>query len=68
MKEEELFYTLALTKVSGVGPIIGKRLIEKFKSAKDVFQMSSKEFIRKGVSEVLTKNLQEKRKLNLGGK
>ncbi|MGG5507418.1 MULTISPECIES: DNA-processing protein DprA [unclassified Myroides] len=60
MKEEDLFYTLALTKVNGVGPIIGKRLIENFGSAKKVFKASAKELGAKRVSGQLTKQLQEK--------
>lgn len=60
MKEEDLFYTLALTKVNGVGPIIGKRLIESFGSAKGVFKATPVEWRSKRVSEGLIKNLQEK--------
>ncbi|WP_413511035.1 DNA-processing protein DprA [Myroides odoratus] len=60
MKEEDLFFTLALTKVNGVGPIIGKRLIENFGSAKGVFEASKKELLAKRVSELLMKNLQAK--------
>ncbi len=37
MDLETSFYTLALTKVRGVGSIIGKRLIDFFGSAKSVF-------------------------------
>lgn len=60
MKEEDLFFTLALTKVNGVGPIIGKRLIETFGSAKGVFKATKKELLAKKVSESLMKNLQVK--------
>ncbi len=34
---EKAFYSLALTKVRGVGSIIGKRLVDFFGSAKEVF-------------------------------
>ncbi len=60
MKEEDLFYTLALTRVNGVGPITGKRLIESFSSARSVFKATTDEWRSKSVSEVLIKNLQEK--------
>ncbi|MBB1140626.1 DNA-processing protein DprA [Myroides sp. WP-1] len=60
MKEEDLFYTLALTKVNGVGPIIGKRLIENFGTAKKVFKASTQELLIKRVSGQVTKQLQEK--------
>ncbi|MDM1406063.1 DNA-protecting protein DprA [Myroides sp. DF42-4-2] len=59
MEEEDLFYTLALTKVIGVGPIIGKRLIEHFGSAKGVFQATPDACRLKRVSEGLITNLQE---------
>lgn len=37
MDLERVFYSLALSKVRGVGSIIGKRLVDFFGSAKDVF-------------------------------
>lgn len=60
MKEEDLFFTLALTKVNGVGPIIGKRLIENFGTAKGVFDASFKELISKRVSESLATQIVKK--------
>lgn len=63
MEEEDLFYTLALTKVNGVGPIIGKRLIENFGSARGVFKATREQWRARRVSENLIKNLQEEKVL-----
>jgi len=61
MEEEDLFFTLALIKVNGVGPIIGKRLIENFGTAKRVFEASYQALLAKRVSEALAKQIVEKR-------
>lgn len=61
MTEEDLFYTLALLKVEGVGDIIAKKLLNRFGNAKAVFnakitQLSTTD----GVGTVLMKKLKEK--------
>lgn len=61
MKEEDLFFTLALTKVNGVGPIIGKRLIENFGTAKGVFDASYHELVSKRVAASLALQIQAKK-------
>ncbi|MGS4345992.1 DNA-processing protein DprA [Myroides odoratus] len=61
MREEDLFFTLALTRVNGVGPIIGKRLIENFGTAKRVFETSYQGLLGKRVSEALAKQIVEKK-------
>ena len=63
MKEEDLFYTLALTRVNGIGPIIGKRLIENFKTAKAVFEATPTQLTTKRFSPQLAQNIQEKESL-----
>lgn len=57
MREEDLLFTLALTKVNGVGPIIGKRLIENFGTAKAVFEASYQALIAKRVSASLAQEI-----------
>lgn len=61
MEEEDLFFTLALTQVNGVGPITGKRLIENFGTAKYVFEASYQELVGKRVSAALAKQIVEKK-------
>ncbi|WP_353159944.1 DNA-processing protein DprA [Myroides odoratus] len=61
MREEELLFTLALTKVNGVGPIIGKRLIENFGSAKEVFEASYQALVAKRVSASLAQQIVQKK-------
>lgn len=55
---EASFYTLALTRVRGVGSIIGKRLIDFFSSAKQVFladRVKIEQVVGKFVSENIKK-------------
>lgn len=61
MREEELLFTLALTKVNGVGPITGKRLIENFGSAKEVFEASYQALVAKRVSASLAQQIVQKK-------
>ncbi|WP_410877919.1 DNA-processing protein DprA [Myroides sp. DW712] len=61
MEEEDLFFTLALAKVNGIGPITGKRLIEVFGTAKQVFAASYQELAAKRVSALLVKQIKEKK-------
>lgn len=46
LSDDELFYAIALTKISGIGPVLTKRLIEFAGSATNVFSLSSKELIQ----------------------
>ena len=60
MNEEELFYRLALVQVSGVGPILGKRLLEYYGTAKAVFEEKGADLLK--VNQVgmhLIKNIQD---------
>lgn len=61
MTEEELYYTLALCKVEGVGCIMGRRLIDYFGSAKEVLSASPKELIQvSNVGTILLEKLSKK--------
>ncbi|MDR0230395.1 MAG: DNA-processing protein DprA [Flavobacteriaceae bacterium] len=46
MTEEELYYTLALSQVEGVGSIIARRLIDYFGSAKDALSASNTDLVQ----------------------
>lgn len=66
MSEEELFFTLALTKVDGVGCIMARRLIDYFGSAKSIFEAAPKEIMGvPKVGSVLLRKLKEKSVLKL---
>lgn len=58
MTETELYYTLALLKIEGVGDIVAKKLINHCGSAEQVFS-SKTDFLKRidGVGEILIKNL-----------
>lgn len=58
MTENELYYTLALLKIDGVGDIVAKKLINHCGSAAQIFSSKS-DFLKRidGVGEVLLKNL-----------
>lgn len=58
--EKELYYSLALQRVQGVGSVWAKRLLEKFGTAERIFSASTKELIAYGVSELLLQRLQDK--------
>lgn len=62
MLHNELFHTLALLKVEGIGDVVAKKLIKKCGSAAAVFQTSKKAFFAiDGIGDYLYKNLQEKK-------
>lgn len=58
MTKSELFYTLALLQVEGVGDIVAKKLINHCGSAEKVFQSKRNKLVSiDGVGEVLIKKL-----------
>ncbi|MFP9097568.1 DNA-processing protein DprA [Flavobacterium sp. RHBU_24] len=60
MTESELFNTLALMRVEGVGDIVAKKLISHLGSAEAVLRANRKQILAiEGVGEVLYRNLQE---------
>lgn len=61
MNENQLYYTLALQKTVGVGFVLGRRLVEEFGSAEEVFLRKRKELIRiEGINDKLLNNLENK--------
>lgn len=59
MTTSDLYYTLALLKVEGVGDIVAKKLIHHCGSAEQVFSAKKKQlFAIDGVGEMLYRNLQ----------
>jgi len=69
MLHNELFYTLALLKVEGIGDVVAKKLIKHCGSSTAVFQSSKKSLIAiDGIGEFLYKNLQEKAVFQLAEK
>lgn len=61
MTTSDLFYTLALLKIEGVGDIVAKKLLHQFGSAKNIFSASKSQLCAvHGVGEVLYRNLQNK--------
>lgn len=59
MTESELFNTLALTRIEGVGDIVAKKLINHLGSAEAVFKAKRSQLLAiEGVGEVLCNNLQ----------
>ncbi len=56
MNLDDLLFTMALTKVKGIGPITAKKLIDKFGTAKNVFAASKQELFRQKVNEQIVKN------------
>ena len=61
MTQSELFHTLALMQVEGVGDVIAKKLLQHCGNAEEVFT-SKKSLLQKidGIGSVLIKNLQDK--------
>lgn len=61
MTDIELFHTLALAKVEGVGAILAKKLIHHFGTAEEVFK-APKNILTKidGIGSILYKNFQSK--------
>ncbi|WP_442787689.1 DNA-processing protein DprA [Flavobacterium suncheonense] len=61
MTTSELFYTLALLKVEGIGDILAKKLIRHCGSAEKVFAAGKSQLVAlDGIGEVLLRNLQNK--------
>jgi DNA processing protein len=59
MTTSDLYYTLALLKVEGVGDIVAKKLINHCGSAEEVFRSKKKKLLAiDGVGEMLFRNLQ----------
>ena len=61
MTQSELYHTLALMQVEGVGDVIAKKLIQHCGNAIEVFA-SKKSQLQKidGIGSVVIKNLQDK--------
>ena len=69
MTTSELYFTLALLKVEGVGDIVAKKLINHCGSAEKVFQMNKKNLLSiDGVGGIMCKNLQSKTVFELAEK
>ena len=61
MKDQDLFYLLALQRVEGVGDIIAKKLLAHCGSAENVFTTKTSQLAAiDGVGETLLKNLKDK--------
>ena len=61
MKEQDLFYLLALQRVEGVGDIMAKKLIAHCGSAEEVFHTKTAQLgAIDGVGSVLLKNIKDK--------
>jgi DNA processing protein len=61
MKDQELFYLLALQQVEGVGDIVAKKLIAHFGSAQDIFLVKASQITSiDGVGTVLAQKLKDK--------
>lgn len=69
MNTTDLFYTLALLRVEGVGDIVAKKLISHCGSAENVFQeKKSKLESIEGIGQILIKNLKNKTVFELAEK
>lgn len=52
MVDEELLFWIWLTSIKGIGPIISKILLKKFKNPKYIYEASEEELIRiKGIGK-----------------
>ncbi|MBW1657395.1 DNA-processing protein DprA [Flavobacterium quisquiliarum] len=61
MKDQELFYLLALLKVDGVGDIMGKKLLHSFGDAESIFKAKNNQLAAvDGIGSVLLKNLKDR--------
>ena len=61
MSHDELYYTLALQKIDGVGAIVAKKLLNHCGSAKAIFESKQSHLSGiDGVGNVLLKNLKDK--------
>lgn len=62
MKEQELFYALALQKVELVGDVVAKKLINHIGSAEEVFKSKPSQLLAiDGVGAILIQNLKDKK-------
>jgi DNA processing protein len=69
MNTTDLFYTLALLRVEGVGDIVAKKLINHCGSAQNIFQeKKSKLETIEGIGQILIKNLKNKTVFELAEK
>ncbi len=69
MTENELFNTLALLQVEGVGDIVAKKLIAHFGNAENIFKAKKASLLAvEGVGEVLYRNLQNKEAFTIAQK
>jgi DNA processing protein len=69
MTTSELFYTLALLQVEGVGDIVAKKLIKHCGSAEKVFETKKNKLLGiDGIGEILLKKLSEKHIFDLAQK
>jgi DNA processing protein len=69
MTTSELFYTLALLQVEGVGDIVAKKLINHCGSAEKVFETKKNKLLGiDGIGEILLKKLSEKHIFDLAQK
>lgn len=61
MTDQELFSLLALLKVDGIGDIMGKKLLNSFGNASEIFKAKSTQLAAvDGIGAVLLKNLKDK--------
>jgi DNA processing protein len=61
MSHDELYYTLALQKIDGVGDIVAKKLLNHCGSAKAIFEAKASQLSGiDGVGSMLLKNLKDK--------
>jgi DNA processing protein len=61
MSHEEIYYTLALQKIDGVGDIVAKKLLQHCGNAESIFKEKPSNLSRiDGVGTILLKNLRDK--------
>lgn len=61
MSHEEIYYTLALQKIDGVGDIVAKKLLQHCGNAEAIFKEKPSNLSRiDGVGTILLKNLKDK--------
>lgn len=61
MNDQDLFNLLALLRVDGVGDIMGKKLLQSFGNASDIFKAKNAQLAAvDGIGSVLLKNLRDK--------
>ena len=58
MKEQDLFYLLALQRVEGIGDIMAKKLLTHFGDSESIFKAKATQLTAiDGVGSILLKNL-----------